>query len=193
VITNLLRKAVVPLSGVAAVVLVVLLATPRAVHAVVAALVQVVNTSANPVPNADVNAPGEEPFQTILCQAAGTATCFEPDSFAVPATTSDGLTVKRLVVEYVSAHCQQSGVAGLTPILQALMNENPVNSTVYPGTIYIPLTPSPGAASTIFNSSVAARAYADPGTTVGVGIIGTVGSGGGAVCRFDVDGYFVTH
>lgn len=49
-ITTLLRKAIVPILGVAVVVLVVLLATPRAAHAVVAALVQVVNTSANPVP-----------------------------------------------------------------------------------------------------------------------------------------------
>jgi hypothetical protein len=50
VITTLLRKAIVPLLGFAVVVLILLLATPRAAHAVVAALVEVVNTSANPVP-----------------------------------------------------------------------------------------------------------------------------------------------
>lgn len=32
--------------------------TPKAAHAVVAALVQVTNTSANPVPNQDVDNPG---------------------------------------------------------------------------------------------------------------------------------------
>ena len=166
---------------------------PKVAHAVVATLVQVVNTPANPVPNADVNAPGEEPFQTILCQAAGTGTCFEPNSFVVPATTSDGLSIKRVVVDYVSVRCEQSGVVGLAPILGTLMNENSVNGSVYAGTIYLPLTPSPGATSTDFVSSVAARAYADPGTAVGAGIVGSVGPGSSAACRFDIDGYFVTH
>ncbi len=49
-ITSLVRKAIVPLLGVAVVVLVLLIATPRAVHAIVATVVQVANTSANPVP-----------------------------------------------------------------------------------------------------------------------------------------------
>jgi len=39
------------------------LVAPKAAPATVAALVEVANTSANPVPNADVNAPGEEPFR----------------------------------------------------------------------------------------------------------------------------------
>ena len=165
---------------------------PQAVHAVVATLVQVANGPTNPVPNADVNAPGEEPFQTILCQSVGTGICFEPSSFVVPATTSDGLSVKRLVIEYVSVRCLQSVVTGLAPVLTTLMNENSVNSTVYGGTMYLPLTPSPGATSNDFVSSVTAREYADPGTAVGAGIFGTVSSGG-AACRFDIDGSFVTH
>ncbi len=47
-ISNLLRKVIVPVLGLAVFALVLLLATPRAVHAVVAALVQVSNTAAAP-------------------------------------------------------------------------------------------------------------------------------------------------
>ena len=46
---KLIRKIFVPLGGVAAAVLLLTLVMPRTVHAVAAALVQVVNTSANPV------------------------------------------------------------------------------------------------------------------------------------------------
>ena len=59
------------LRGLAAVALagtLISLVVPKAVHAAVAALVEVANTPANPVPNADVNAPGEEPFQTVVVQ-----------------------------------------------------------------------------------------------------------------------------
>src|ERR1700683_5381739 len=76
------------------------LVAPKAVHAAVAALVLVTNTSANPVPNADVNAPGEEPLQTILCSAIGNVSCpgsGQPTGFTVPTTTSDGLSVQRFV------------------------------------------------------------------------------------------------
>src|SRR5580704_6162253 len=39
------------------------LVAPRAAHAVAAALVQVVNTRSNPVPNQDVDHPGRHAFQ----------------------------------------------------------------------------------------------------------------------------------
>jgi hypothetical protein len=76
VIKTLLRKATVPLMGVAVVVMVLLLITPRAVHGVVATLVDVVNTSANPVP---VNTPTHlgvplGSFVSLNCMTSGT-TC----------------------------------------------------------------------------------------------------------------------
>jgi hypothetical protein len=84
---------------------------PKAVHATVAALVLVTNTPANPVPNADVNAPGE-PFQTVLCNSIGSDSCGGgPNSFVVPAKTLGGLSVKRLAIEYVSMNCSNGGVS----------------------------------------------------------------------------------
>src|SRR5579862_3075536 len=83
---------------------------PPAVRAAVATLVQVVNTNANPVPNADVNAPGEEVFQSQLCDAPGTFySCgTTPSSLVVPASTSDGSAVKRLVLTTVTGTCLQN-------------------------------------------------------------------------------------
>lgn len=170
---------------------------PKAVHAAVAALVEVANTSANPVPNADVNEPGEEPFQTQLCGLVGTATCLQPTTFVVPTATSDGLTIKRLVINNVGVSCVKSttGVSGLTPVLQTIMNENQVNGFAYFGNIIFPLTASPGALDASFVSSVATRAYADPGTTVTAQVLAVFGisSGAGAACDFAINGYFVTH
>ena len=63
-ISNWLRKAITAVSGLAAVVLVLLLITPRAVRGVVATLVQVVNTTANPVPNLDTERNARIPYQS---------------------------------------------------------------------------------------------------------------------------------
>jgi hypothetical protein len=73
--SNLLRKTLVSLSGVAIVSL-VLLTTPRAVHALVASLVQVANTSANPVPVTTATHLGVPlgSFVTLNCLTSG-ATC----------------------------------------------------------------------------------------------------------------------
>src|ERR1700757_565426 len=77
---------------------------PRAVHAVTAALVQVANTSANPVPVSD-SAPR---FQASVCTMTGTISpatnqcAASTNTFVVPTTTSTGAPVKRLVVENVS-------------------------------------------------------------------------------------------
>ncbi len=91
--------------------------TPRAVHAITATLVQVMNTSANPVPTADAAIR----FQTALCQTAGTVgpaaigncSLNGAISFVVPTTTSTGLTVKRLSVDNVSGFCSSFDNPGL--------------------------------------------------------------------------------
>jgi hypothetical protein len=61
---NLLRKVLVPLTVVAVIVPAVMLLVPKAAHAVVAALVQVVNTTANPVPNLDTERNARIPYQS---------------------------------------------------------------------------------------------------------------------------------
>jgi hypothetical protein len=52
---NLLRRFSFPIVGFAVMALLLTLAAPRAVHAVVAALVQVVNTTANPAVTQDTS------------------------------------------------------------------------------------------------------------------------------------------
>jgi len=86
---------------------------PRTVHAVTAALVQVVNTSANPVPQSDA----ATRFQAAVCIVSGTIStgvnaCPAPTNtatFTVPTTTSTGAPVRRLVVENVSGFCSNYG------------------------------------------------------------------------------------
>ena len=83
--------------------------TPRVVHAITAALVQVVNTSANPVPVTDAGSR----FQAAVCNITGAianavtpAFCVGGQStFVVPTTTSTGATVKQLIVDQVSGFC----------------------------------------------------------------------------------------
>lgn len=176
------------------------LVAPTAVHAAVAALVQVTNTPANPVPNADVNAPGEEPFQTQVCfDTPPTGACGStPGGFTVPTTTSDGLSIKRLVIEQISASCNETGtIIGLNAYLSFQMNENQVNGSAFPGTIYLPFTPTPGnlgAKNPV--STVAVRAYADPGTSLGgyqEYILSPTSPTVGLTCNYTVVGYYVTH
>ena len=64
---NFVRKSILPLAGVAAIVLVLSMAGPRAVHAVTAALVQVMNTPTSAVPA--VQAPAVSQIYSGLCQA----------------------------------------------------------------------------------------------------------------------------
>jgi len=189
------------LRGLAAVALagtLISLVVPKAVHAAVAALVEVANTPANPVPNADVNAPGEEPFQTQICLTTPTtdACGSTPGDFVVPATTSDGLSIKRLVIEQISASCSKTGtITSLQAYLSFQMNENQVNGSAFPGIIYLPFTPTPGnlgAENPV--SSIAVRAYADPGTTVteyqqwkATALPVSL------TCNYTVAGHYVTH
>jgi hypothetical protein len=168
---------------------------PRAVKAAVSTLVQVVNTPANPVPNADVNAPGEEPFQTALCLTVPGGSCPSlPFNFVVPATTSDGLTVKRLVIEQMNAACTITGTAShIQTYMPTLTNENQVNGEAYVGATYLPLSPSSPGNSSVLVSSLAARAYADPGTTVQPYLFGDFGVSSSLTCTYNVAGYFLTH
>ena len=96
------------------------IAAPKAAHALVATLVQVTNTSANPVPTSDAAVR----FQTAVCAVTGpvsTATNFcAPNSttFVVPTVTSGGAAVKRLVLENVSGFCSNFDNSSL--VMQAV-------------------------------------------------------------------------
>jgi len=80
---------------------------PKAAHALVAALVQITNTSANPVPTYDSGTR----FQAQLCDAYGPVSTADyacpsgSKSFVVPLVSASGATVKHLVVDNVAGAC----------------------------------------------------------------------------------------
>jgi hypothetical protein len=132
--------------------LVLIVVTPRAAHAITAALVQVVNTSANPIPNRDQDNPAQQPFQ-FLAQpdTRGTGTNRAETDINVPAG-------KRLVIEYVSA-----GIAAGN------------------GSVSVETTAGGSQAAWYFIDQAApvftrgffpTRIYADPGSTVSVTVFG---------------------
>jgi hypothetical protein len=80
---NLLRKFSFPLVTFAAMALLLTLAAPRAVRAVTAALVQVVNTSANPAITQDTSKQASQ-ILTLLCNSL---TCVQVDQHGVPSSS----------------------------------------------------------------------------------------------------------
>jgi len=193
---RLIKRLLMGFGAVALVGTLLTLVAPKAVHAAVAALVEVANTSANPVPNADVNAPGEEPFQTLMCNALGSGTCAgseQPGIFTVPATTSDGLSIKRLVIEYVAVSCSNNGVSNLQVGLFTEMDENPVGGVVHDSFIIIPLTPSSPSSTGQPAAAMPVTAYADPGKPVTAGVFGSFPGTTGATCTFSIVGRYITH
>ena len=172
---------------------------PKAAHAVAAALVQVTNTTTNPVPSVDVNTPAEEPFQTILCFEFGQyGPCSEPQSFIAPSTTTDGANVKRLVIQDLSGSCQTTSNSGNTFVegitLQTSLNENSVNSVTSIST-EVPLAPP--AVPTVSRDQIFSqpvRIYVDPGSFVELQIsaVGSDVVDSSAFCAVTVYGYLVT-
>ena len=159
---------------------------PRTAHALVATLVQVVNTPANPVPNADVNAPGEEAFQTQICSTSGTFyVCGLASDFVVPASTLDGASVKRLVLTTVTGDCEQN------PSTNVLSSEITVVAGGKILSYFSPLQPNPTDPGYDFSIMGPAPLYPDPGSTVSVGV--SVSGGGSADCVYNLAGYYVTH
>jgi hypothetical protein len=105
---RLLKQALAILGSVVVVAMVVALSAPKAVHAVVAAAVNVMNTSANPVPTYDAGVR----FQADVCEASGAISSAASfcgtntlATFTVPTTTASGATVKHLIVDDVSGTC----------------------------------------------------------------------------------------
>jgi len=96
---NLMRKAVSALGGIFLAALLIAALAPRATRGVVAAMVQVVNTSANPVPNQDVDNRGRATMELLTCDSTldrGTLTC--SPSFTVPAG-------QRLMMDEIDGGC----------------------------------------------------------------------------------------
>jgi hypothetical protein len=110
------------------------LVAPKTVHALAATLVQVTNTSTNPVVNQDVDSPGRSPYyQTVGCYSSSTNQCTA--SFTtVPAN-------KRLVVQFIASSIDtptalQTGEffangPAFIPILYTQQASDPAGNKIY--------------------------------------------------------------
>jgi hypothetical protein len=173
------------------------LLAPKAAHGIVATLVQVVNTSGNPVPTVMSGTP----FEAAICHAfgptQGTLCGAQSSDFAVPLTTAAGGPVKRLIVENVSGACTGEN----TPLIAAILI-GPFVADSAPNTAttmfhYFPLTlqitaPFNGATERDYSFGGTTRMYFNPGDTVSQRIEFFVPSDADALCFAQVEGTLVT-
>jgi hypothetical protein len=192
---NLLRRIVVGIAGVVIVALALELVAPKAVHAVVATLVQVENTSANPVSVTNGTDVAEQPFATSICKdTASGAICAAaatevgvsatpPATFTVPTTDSAGNTVKMLVIKFVSGTC---GGPESTPTLLTTVPANAVNGiTTAANFLIIGISPTTSGQNGEVNVDEATTIVAGPGSTVSM--FANLAPGNG--CWLTVNGY----
>jgi hypothetical protein len=114
---------------------------PKSVHAAVAALVQVVNTSANPVPNQDVDAPARN---AIVIACTGTNSC---STEAIPAHMT-------FVLDSVSVIAD-----GAIPVVGLIAITKGVGSYSYLTAQYVPTLGTYGTSTVATNLTV----YCDGG------------------------------
>ena len=186
---NIQRRIAMAIGGTVVVALVIGLAAPKTVHAVVSALVTVANTSANPVPNRDVDNSANFPFSSEVCIGDANFCQGVTDQFTVPAATSSGVPVKRLIIESISGACDDTSGASNFIAGIALNTSAPADSSN--SSLEIAFLPAiqtePGWA--MFNGSV--HFYASPGASVIEGQSGIHSAFGGG-CVAAVSGHLVT-
>jgi hypothetical protein len=159
------------------------LLAPKTAHALVATLVHVENTTAQPVPTRDVDNPAYEPFVGRLCAGVVVNCGGLGTSFVVPTTDANSIPVRRLVIEYYSTECM-----GVTP------SEIPRNALLVltggqQNAFYIgPLQQSSNATDSFYYSNQQTRIYAEPGSNV---LFDFFNDGGSPTCNVTVTGYLV--
>lgn len=183
---NFIRKAITTLGGIFLAALLLAALAPKATHGIVAALVQVANTSANPVPIFDVNNPAESTIVNIGCGAqtstspfGGVMGCYmgfgstTEATYAVPSG-------RRFVMQQLDATC--SAPKGVVISQAELLYSTPPSSTV---NSYITL---PGNGNVDANYPI--HYYADTGSNIQF-IAVTSDSSGQTTCTVNVTGYLV--
>lgn len=144
---------------------------PKSAHALVATLVQVTNTSANPVPTVATDNPALQPLGNFQFATAG------PPYFTLPVPAG-----KTLVLEEFGLDC----VFSTDPLVQTNINLNVQNSTIATVYTFVP---------TVFGNQIIVtqpvHIYADPGSflqiTTGIDLTGYPGLG----CSASFSGHYV--
>jgi hypothetical protein len=188
---NFVRKTATTLGGIFFAVLLIAALAPKATQGVAAALVQVTNTASNAVPTED--GPGNFPFVAAgLCaEPEGKSECGNLQAgFSVPATTSTGAAVKRLVIEDLTASCSiDTGSVISTRIIVSLPADN-VDALNRGITQYFFPVTTVGGGFGVAHSP--ARIYADPGTGIGASLVGSFAAGSGGSCLMYLSGHLET-
>ena len=129
----------------------------------------------------NVDAPATRAFQVGLCVESNQQVC-APDApiIALPATTSAGEPVKRIVIEHASAWC----AAASTGYITSMFIETSVNGIE----AFHYFAPAVGAAPSSFLTATPTRIYADPGTDVRL-FAGITASSGW--CKLTISGHLV--
>ena len=157
---NLLRKVLIPLGGVAVASLLLTIVAPRAAHALVATLVQVVNTTTNPAIVSNMDDQGRTPYQA---QILGTSAANCPAEGSCAFTFDAVPAGHRLVVQHVSMEIQAA--ANSVPALVSLGASLGSAVTVFPATVQAPAD----VPTIVFDQPV--LAYFDAGQTPVAGIL----------------------
>jgi hypothetical protein len=182
---NVIRKALTALGAIFLLALLLAALAPKAARGFAAAMVEVANTSVNPVPNRDVDNSARDTFQASFdasCTGSGIllSSC---SGLLVPSSNGSGQPVSMLVIEFVSGNCP-----GTNPLVLFNYSVGDFNSHVGFFTGFTASSTSGQFLQSFVQSSNGfaqqTRLYAAAGTTVAA--LTT------ASCNLNVSGYLVT-
>lgn len=182
---NLVRKAVSALGGILLAALLIAVLAPKTTRGVVAALVQVTNTTSNPVPTLDADNPAYQPasLQIPLASAAST-------SITAPGSLPSGGAYRELVINWVTGVCFAD-----PPVFTISLGTDGSQLSFFAA------TGSSGTTITYFGSKTSL--YASPGSTISLVVLNGSGvlidyptetvtsHGANASCLINADGYYV--
>jgi hypothetical protein len=161
---------------------------PRTAHAVVAALVNVVNTQANPVPVREANSPDIYPFVLQFCtnpQATGECTISGDNnggSTTIPTTTPDNVVVLFADIDNFSSVCFFGSHNAADQLVDVF--------TVFQGNLAEWGFIVPHINTDFATVNQGTRIYADPGSTINVSLNGSIPHA--QSCAVTLSGHLVT-
>ena len=183
---SVLRRIAMGIGGTAVVAVVIGLAAPKTVHAVVSALVTVTNTTSNPVPTQSVDNPVLQAFQaTDSCVFNSTTFCQSQNPNMVPL----GMTA---VVQNASGHCDLIGVPAPSPIEVSLGNFSSQASNF--GIVTFPAVlggTSGGFTSYVFGGQTTFYGISTSAFQSGFQFLVFEGANTTGTCNFSISGYYV--
>jgi hypothetical protein len=153
--------------------------------------VNIGNTPSNPVPTLDVNQPTGEPFQEQLCIDSEAGGLCGPQDFDVPTATNKGDSVKRLVIDYVSGHCESDAQPGATLVwVGGDQSINNPSGQDYSKNYFVPVFTATGE----YAFATPTRIYADPNANISIFSYAiSIGSTVHGVCDVQLSGFLMTH